>query len=157
MLSNNKVQLKKVSVFLLRISMGWLFFYAGITKVLNPEWSAGGYLKGAKIFIGFHQWLGSPGVLPIVDLLNQWGLTLLGLALILGLFIRISAPLAAFLMLLYYLPILNFPYAGTHSFLIDEHIIYILVLAFLAIISAGRIWGIDQLLKKYGRRKMAKN
>lgn len=48
-------QFQKISLFLLRISIGWLMFYAGITKVLNPEWSAAGYLKGAKTFVVFYQ------------------------------------------------------------------------------------------------------
>ena len=42
---------QKFFLFLLRVSAGWMFFYAGITKVLNPQWSAEGYLKGAKSFV----------------------------------------------------------------------------------------------------------
>ena len=39
----------KISLFLLRVSMGWFnFLRAGITKVLNPEWSVTGYLKGSE-------------------------------------------------------------------------------------------------------------
>ena len=41
---------QKFFLFLLRVSAGWMFFYAGITKVLNPQWSAEGYLKGAESF-----------------------------------------------------------------------------------------------------------
>ncbi|MBI3070189.1 MAG: DoxX family protein, partial [Candidatus Levybacteria bacterium] len=49
--------------------------------------------------------------------------------LILGVFVRLAALSGILLMLLYYLPILNFPYVGrgTTSFLIDQHIIFILV------------------------------
>lgn len=53
--------------------MGWLMFYAGITKVLDPEWTAAGYLRGAKLFVGFYQWFLQSGVLPMVNFLNEWG------------------------------------------------------------------------------------
>ena len=134
---------EKISLFLLRISMGWLFFYAGITKVLNPAWSAGGYLQGAKTFAGFYNWIATPGLLPITNFVNEWGLTLLGVSLILGVFVRLSSVLGAVLMLLYYLPILDFPYPNPHSFLVDEHIIYILALLYFAAARAGRVWGLE--------------
>lgn len=136
-------QFQKISLFLLRISLGWLFFWAGITKVLNPEWSAAGYLKGAKTFVGFYQWLTSPGILPIINFVNEWGLTLLGIALILGIFVRLSSVLGAVLMFLYYLPILQFPYPNPYSFLVDEHIIYIFALLMLVSAHAGRVWGLE--------------
>ncbi len=150
--SNNKFVVnynsKKINIFLLRIAMGWFFFYAGITKVLDPNWSAAGYLKGAKTFVSFYSWLGQPSILPIVDFLNQWGLLLLGLALIIGLFVRPAALLGVLLMLLYYLPSLHFSFAGEHALLVDEHIIYILVLILLGATRAGRIWGLDKFMPK---------
>jgi len=136
-------QFQKVSLFLLRVSLGWMFFYAGITKILNPEWSAVGYLKGAKTFAGFYQFLTQPGILPITNFVNEWGLTLLGISLILGVFVRLSSILGAALMLLYYLPILDFPYPNAHSFIIDEHIIYALALILLAAWRAGRTYGLE--------------
>ncbi len=136
-------QSQKISLFLLRLSLGWFMFYAGITKVLNPTWSAAGYLKGAKTFVGFYQWLASPGLLPIIDFVNEWGLTLLGLSLIFGVFVRLSSILGAVLMLLYYFPVLDFPYPNPHSYLVDEHIIYALVLLLLASLRAGRVWGLE--------------
>lgn len=137
------IQFQKVSLFLLRISLGWMFFWAGITKVLDPTWSAEGYLKGAKMFTGFYQWLISPGVLSIVNFVNEWGLTLLGISLIFGIGVRLSSILGATLMMLYYFPILDFPDPNSHSFLIDEHIIYALVLILFASLRVGRVWGLE--------------
>ena len=134
---------QKLSLFFLRISLGWLMFYAGIVKVLNPEWSAAGYLKSAKTFVGFYQWLASPGVLPIINFLNEWGLTILGVSLILGIGVRLSSILGTALMLLYYFPVLDFSYPNPHSYLVDEHIIYALVLLLFASFRAGRIWGLE--------------
>ena len=39
----------------LRVVMGWLFFYAGITKVLDPAWSAAGYITNAKSLTVLYQ------------------------------------------------------------------------------------------------------
>lgn len=131
-------------MFSLRISMGWLMFYAGITKVLNPAWSAEGYLRGAKTFSGFYQWLASPDLLPLVNFLNEWGLTLLGVSLLLGLCVSITSWFGALLMMLYWFPVLDFPYISDHAFLVDEHIIFALVLILFAVMRAGRIWGLDE-------------
>lgn len=134
---------QNVFIFLLRIALGWLFFWAGITKVINPAWSAEGYLKGAKTFTGFYGWLTQSSMLPVVNFINEWGLVLLGISLILGIGVRLSSLLGTLLMILYYIPILQFPYPNPHSFLVDEHIIYALLLLYLAAIQAGRAWGLE--------------
>lgn len=137
------MQSQKFFLFLLRIATGWMYFYAGITKVIDPNFSAAGYLQGAKTFAGFYQWLLGPGVLPIVNFINEWGLTLLGISLVLGIGVRLSSVLGAILMLLYYFPILSFPYPNAHSYIVDEHIIYVAVLLFFAAVRAGRAWGLE--------------
>ena len=135
---------QKTSLVLLRLGMGWLFFYAGITKILDPKWSAAFYIKDAKMFRGFYDFLLTPNVLPVVNFLNEWGLTLIGASLILGILVRYSAPLGTLLMLLYYFPILQFPYPNPHSYIVDEHIIYALVLIYLALARAGTVWGLER-------------
>jgi len=136
-------QSQKTSLFLLRIATGWMMLYAGVTKIVDPTWSAEGYLKGAKMFVGFYQWLISPGILPITNFTNEWGLTLLGISLICGIGIRLSSILGAILMMLYYFPILDFPYPNPHSFLVDEHVIYALILILFAHLRAGRALGLE--------------
>ena len=136
-------QFQKFSLFLLRIALGWMFFYAGITKVLNPEWTAAGYLAGAKTFTGFYQWLASPANIGWLNFVNEWGLTLLGISLVLGVGVRLSSVLGAALMLLYYFPILQFPYPNPHSYIVDEHIINAAALILLGSVRAGRIWGLE--------------
>lgn len=143
---------EKISIFILRVSMGWLMFYAGVTKIINPQWSAAGYLGNAKTFAGFYQWFLRPDILPFTNFINEWGLTIIGAALMLGIFVRISSLLGALMMILYYFPILDFPYPDAHSFLIDEHIIYAVALAVLAAFRAGHIWGLDEKLFSLGKR-----
>lgn len=133
---------QKFFLILLRVSAGWMFFYAGITKILNPQWSAEGYLKGAKSFVWFFQTLLDPSVLPIINFMNKWGLALLGVSLIIGLFVRLSSLLGVILMALYYLA-LSFPHPNANAYIVDQHIIYISILLFFASVRAGRIFGID--------------
>ncbi|MEK7194605.1 MAG: DoxX family protein [Patescibacteria group bacterium] len=133
---------QKIILFLLRISVGWYMFYAGITKVMDPAWSAVGYLKGAKLLPGLYTWFTSPGVLPIINFVNEWGLTLLGVSLILGIFVKYSAPLGALMMLLYYIP-LGIIHPDAHSMVVDDHVIFIFVLLYFAFVEAGKTWGLD--------------
>ncbi|MEK7589070.1 MAG: DoxX family membrane protein [Patescibacteria group bacterium] len=137
----------RYSLVLLRISLGWLFFYAGITKVFDSSWSAAGYLQSAKTFSGVYQWLASASNIGWINFVNEWSLVLIGAALIVGFRTRIAALLGAGLMLLYYFPILDFPYVGEHSLLVDEHIIYIFSLLILTRMRAGEYWGLDSRMR----------
>ena len=128
---------------LLRIALGWLFFYAGFTKLINPAWSSKGYLLGAKSLQGLYAWLASDGVLPFVDFINEWGLTLLGISLIVGIAVRLSAVLGALMMFLYWFPVLTFPYVD-HGYLVDDHIVYALALLYFAAVGAGRYYGLGE-------------
>lgn len=46
-------------------------------------------------------------------------------------------------MLLYYFPVLTFPMIGKNSYIVDDHIIYALILIYFASIRAGRYIGLD--------------
>ena len=65
----------------LRVVIGWHIFYEGLSKLLNPSWSSLGYLMDSKgIFAEFFYTLASnPSLLKVVDLLNAWGLLIIGL------------------------------------------------------------------------------
>ena len=123
-------------------------FYAGITKVLDPNWSASGYARSAKTLTALYEWFASPVNIGWINLVNKWGLTLLGISLILGIGVRLSSSLGALLMMFYYLPILDFPYVGEHSFMVDEHIIYASILIFFAVVRAGRFYGLEDWFGK---------
>lgn len=136
-----------------RISMGWLMFYAGITKVLDPEWSAAGYARSSNTFPALYEWFASSANIDWINFVNKWGLTLLGISLILGIGVRLSSTLGAVLMMFYYLPALDFPHVE-HGYLVDDHIIYALILAYFASVRAGRVYGLEEwfsknFLKKY--------
>lgn len=137
---------QKIALLLLRMALGFLFLYAGIVKLINPAWTAGGYLMGAQTLTGFYQWLASPENIAWVDMVNKWALFLIGATLVVGFFTRCAASLGALLMALYYIPTLKFPYAGTHAYIIDEHIVYIAGFIVLVAFNAGMHWGIDGML-----------
>lgn len=138
----------KVWLAVVRISLGWLMFYAGITKVLDPEWTAAGYARGAKTLPGLYEWFASPANIGWIDFVNKWGLTLLGVSLILGIGVRLSSSLGTILMFSYYLPVLEFPYVSEYNFLVDQHIIYVGILIFFAVTRAGRYWGLEEWFEK---------
>jgi len=81
---------------------------------------------------------------PIVDFFNKCGLTLTGLALILGAFVRWGAVM----MLFYWLASLQsgllagLPLAN--GWVIDDHTVYAALLFGLGAIGAGRIIGVDE-------------
>jgi len=139
---------QSVSLFLLRISLGWLLFYAGLVKIMDPKWSAAGYLKAAKTFSGFYTWLASPSMLPTVNFLNEWGLAIVGAALILGLGVRLAGVLGAAMMLLYYFPILQGAYPDPHSLVVDQHIVFAVGLLLLSSFGPGRFWQLEGWFKK---------
>lgn len=137
----------KQSLFLLRIALGWLFFYAGITKILNPDWTAAGFLADAKTFGSFYDWFASAQNIGWVNIVNEWGLTLIGAGLIFGTLTKMASYFGIILMLLYYFPGLEFPYVN-HGILVDKHIVYIFVLIVLCYFQVGQYWGLDASLKK---------
>jgi len=93
------------SLVILRVAIGWHFLYEGFSKLLNPDWSSLGYLMDSKgWFEGiFLSMAGNPSLLNVLDLLNIWGLILVGAGLILGLFTRIAAIAGMVLLGFYYL------------------------------------------------------
>src|SRR5664279_3022932 len=85
---------KFVPIFLalLRITIGWHFLYEGLVKLMNPAWTARPFLEGSRwIFGDLFRWMisGNTGMW-IIDTVNAYGLTIIGLALILGLFTRLA-------------------------------------------------------------------
>lgn len=138
---------QKVSLFLLRIGIGIIFLYAGISKLLADNWSAAGYLNNAQTFSGLYHWFASSGNIGWINFVNVWGQILIGAGLVFGFLTRWAAWGGILMMVLYYFPVLNFPYVGDHSYLVDEHIIYILVLVTLISLHAGRYIGIDGTLR----------
>ncbi len=115
---------KRIFVTILRVTIGWHFLYEGLSKLMIPDWSAYNYLINSTSFMsGFYHGLASSQVLmKVVDLLNIYGLILIGLALFLGVFIRYASMAGIFLLMLYYFA---YPPFGVSLFTGGEGNIYI--------------------------------
>lgn len=140
-------QWSQIALFLLRVSLGWLFLYSGLMKIADPTWSAAGFLGGAKTFPALYDWFSSASNIGWVNFLNAWGQTLIGFGLITGTLVTLFSWAGILMMLLYYFPTLEFPYVA-HGFIVDEHIVYALAFFVLVTTKAGRFWGVDKYLSK---------
>ena len=144
---------RKLLVVYLRLTLGWIFLYAGLSQVLNPSFTAAHFLQTTKTFHAFFTLFTRPDLAPVTDFLVQWGHTLIGLSLISGLLVRLSAPFGCLLMGTYYLAHMDFPYIETKlNFLVDYHLVYVGVLIALIMVDAGRVWGLDGLVGRKGVR-----
>ncbi len=141
---------------LLRVAIGWHFLYEGLVKVFNPAWTPYGYLMDSQGWFApmFKTMAGNPTVLNIVDYLNEWGLVLIGLGLILGFMTRYATWAGIMLLAFYYLshpPFHGLNYAlpseGSY-FIVDKVIIELLALGVLSLFPTGHIIGLDRLFFK---------
>ena len=132
-----------IALFSLRIALGWVFFYAGWEKLtMQGGFSAKGFLLNLHgTFSAFYLPLAGSHT---IDLLVVWGEILIGICLILGLLVRFASFWGIVLMLLFYFA----QYPPKNAFLVDDHIIYALVLVYFMVSGAGRVWGMDKKLEK---------
>lgn len=136
--------LQRTLIFLMRVSLGWVFLWAAMRQLADPAWSAAGFLKGAKTFTGFYELFMHPAILPIVNVLVKGGHLLIGISLILGIGVRLSAAFGALLLMLYYFPRLDFPYVGSPTyFIVEYHLVYAMMLVYLGAIRAGQVIGLE--------------
>lgn len=137
----------------LRIVMGWTLFQAGITKVLDPEWTAAGFLQNAvpegNPLTGM--WATFAGN-PMIDFLVAWGLTLTGFGILIGALLRWNAFWGAFIMLMFWLASLEGGLGQLlpleNGWVVDDHIVYAVLLFGLGALGAGRVLGVDALLEQ---------
>lgn len=135
----------------LRIVIGWHFLYEGIVKLINPAWTARPFLEGSRwIFGDLFRWLisGNTGMW-IIDTVNAWGLTIIGIALILGLFTRVALWCGATLLLSYYIaypPFGGFSYGAPSEgsyLLVNKNLIELVAMILLSLFNPGRFFGLD--------------
>jgi len=101
-----------VAITVMRVLIGWHFLYEGIAKLSSASWSAAGYLRQARgPFSGLFRWLAAqPDLLGYADLITMYGLVVVGVLLILGLFTRLASLAGIGFVLLFY--VCNPPLVG---------------------------------------------
>ncbi len=149
-----------------RIIVGWHLLYEGIVKLFNPNWTAAPLLlESTWIFSDFFKSIAlNPGVLSVVNVLNTWGLILIGLGLFLGLFTRASAIAGAILLTTYYF--VQPPFAGLMllghtegSYIwVNKLLIEVVILVMITFLPKNWFFSLDTLFsdlkesKKAGRK-----
>lgn len=147
----------------LRLLIGWHFLYEGIVKILKSGWTAYPYLMDSQGFLSgtFHSIAENPQFLAISNIINIYGLTLIGLGLILGCFSRITAIGGIVFLALYYLshpPFIGaeymMPTEGSYLW-IDKNMIEIGALMVIIYFPTSHIIGLDRYISKVFKRKSA--
>jgi thiosulfate dehydrogenase [quinone] large subunit len=153
----------QIAVAVLRIGVGIIFLWAGLEKVMAPEpFSAAGFLEfGTTGSLGWPFVTGEPvegtvynpthefwaglaaneTAMSIINFLVPWGQIGIGIGLILGLLTRFSAAMGTLMMLFFFVAAWDFEFG-----IVNQHLTYALVTAFLAVIGAGNYYGLDRAL-----------
>jgi thiosulfate dehydrogenase [quinone] large subunit len=148
-------KLQSFALVILRITIGWHFLYEGGVKILNPHWTAKSYLLDSGGFLkGFFELIaGNQTLLSISDSANAWGLALIGLSLLLGIFTRYSSIAGIVLLLLYYLshpafPGIEylFPSDGSY-FIINKTLVELFALLVVFAFPTSHIFGLQCMIK----------
>lgn len=144
--------MKEFHLALLRISMGLIFLWAFLDKLLGLGFATkaeSSWLSGGSPTSGFLKFATSGPLKTTfeslsgavwVDWLFMLGLLFLGSSLILGIGMRLASyggSILLFLMWLALFPTENNPF-------IDEHLIYIMVLYVLVYTNSGDYWGLGK-------------
>jgi thiosulfate dehydrogenase [quinone] large subunit len=145
----------------LRIATGFIFFWAFLDKTFGLGYStprAQAWINGGTPSQGF---LKSPAVVgpfkpffaaiasPTTDVLFMLGMLAVGVAVILGIGLRVSAVAGTIILLFMYLAEWSFgPNAASTNPVVDYHIIFALSLILVAVLAAGDTWGLGQPWKR---------
>ncbi len=155
-----------ISITLLRIVVGWHFLYEGIAKLTSPSWSAAGYLKQARGPFGglFRSLAAQPNLLENANLITMWGLAIVGLLLMLGLFTRLASLAGIGFILLFYFanpPFVGYfyslPFEGSYL-IVNKNLVELCALVVILMTGSGRFAGFDRILHGlFARRELRRS
>ena len=142
----------------LRLATGFIFLWAFVDKTfglgfatpterawINGGTPAQGFLKGDAVTGPLKDFFAGLAT-PLTDVLFMLGMLGIGVAVMLGVGLRVSAIAGSILMVLMYLA--EWPFAanaGSTNPLVDYHIIYALALIVIAATAAGDTWGLGRI------------
>ena len=147
---SKKNTLRIWSMTVLRMGIGWHFLYEGLWKFTQPSWSSVEYLRmsrwiGAPLF----KWIAdNPTFLNISDHAMMWGLTLIGLGLVSGVFARAAAAVGIVLMAMFYVAQPPFLTSGgaSHFMLLDYNVIESLALVAVVFDPGAGLWEVGKAI-----------
>ncbi len=143
-----------IAITMLRVVVGWHFLYEGIAKLTSATWTSAGYLKQARGPVAdLFKWLANqPNLLDKADLVTAWGLTIVGLLLIVGLFARLASASGIGFLVLFYLanpPFVGYVYSlpAEGSYLIvNKNLVELCALVVILVTGSSRFAGLDRIL-----------
>jgi thiosulfate dehydrogenase [quinone] large subunit len=143
-----------IAITALRVFVGWHFLYEGLAKLTAPSWTAAGYLKQARGPLAEQfRWIATqPDMLANANLITMWGLTLVGLFLILGLFTRLASLAGIGFILMFYFatpPFIGYFYSipSEGSYLIvNKNLVEVGALAVIFMTRSGLFAGLDRIV-----------
>jgi thiosulfate dehydrogenase [quinone] large subunit len=147
-----------LGILLTRVTVGWVFFYAGIEKVFGATpFTAAGFLKFGTIGTTAEKvadgtivnpthdfWVSLAGngtLMPILNFRVVFGEVAIGAALILGLATRFASIAGALMMTLFWVAVWDFSHG-----VIEYHSVLAIVTLGLGIIGAGEYFGLDAIV-----------
>ena len=150
-----------IAITVLRVLVGWHFFYEGLSKLTAPSWSAAGFFKAAKgpIAGSLQALAAQPDQLANANTATMWLLTLAGACLILGLFTRLASLAGiVFLLMIYFAapPWIGYFYAipteGSYL-IVNKNLIEAAALVVIMLTGSGHFAGVDRILRGLIRRR----
>ena len=153
--------LQMATIVVLRVVIGWHFLYEGIAKLSKPSWSAAGFLLQSRgPFAGLFHWMAAdPDRLAVINQMNMWGLTAIGLGLVLGCFTRLASASGILIILLFYLCnppfpgyFYSIPMEGSYV-VVNKNLVELVGLAVVLVTGSGRVAGIDRVIHGLLRRQ----
>lgn len=153
--------IRRIFITVIRVAIGWHFLFEGLSKIMAGNWTASAYLSNTTGFLsGFYHWLAnSPVLLQTTDVMNMYGLLLIGLALFIGLYVSAASVFALLLLFLYYFAYP--PFGGSligasegHLFIVNKIFIEAVALFFI-LYSKEKGYGIDRLIQFFKKPKKA--
>ena len=148
-----------IGLTFMRILIGWHFLYEGMVKLYTPAWTAKGYLLGAvgPLSSIFQSIAKSKTILSVVDILNEWGLVLIGFSLFIGLLSKPSKICGIVLISFYYLAYPPFALFGINThvegsyWIVNKNLIEMAALFVLYLFPSSHITGIDRFIFRKNR------
>ncbi|GAB1414994.1 hypothetical protein MASR2M117_04000 [Paludibacter sp.] len=138
----------------LRVLIGWYFLFEGLTKIMTPNWTSYTYLRDSQgLFAPFFTMLTDyPILMSIVNSINMYGLTLIGICMIVGCLTKLANIGAIALLSLYYLshpPMIDVHYLirpeGSYMW-VDKNLVMLGAIAVLMVFPTSKIIGLDRFI-----------
>ena len=143
------LRFERSMILFFRLAMAWTFLYAASHQVFVRDFSVVGFLSHTKTFHDLFTVFTAPAIAPVATFLVEYGHLLIGLSLLAGLLVRVSASFGILLLLMYWMAHMDFPFIeNRNNFLLDYHIVYAGVLVLLIGKSAGHVCGLDAWAEK---------